>query len=212
MRFWRFDRNADYGLMDPFSNNVLSDVRIGKQWEDCLRVAGSLKTGKIGATELIRSLLHHKRPSSLAKAIGDLGKATKTIHALRTLTDKNYRRRILTQLNRGESRHTLARTISYGNKGELRQRYTDGQESQLGSLGLVTNIVILWNTLYLEAVINHLRAKGHTVLDSDIARLSPLLQDHIHFMGRYLFIMDPKVAAGNLRPLFERDEDDGLLW
>ncbi|XIV42848.1 Tn3 family transposase (plasmid) [Escherichia coli] len=28
----------------------------------------------------------------------------------------------------------------------MRKRYTDGQEDQLGALGLVTNAVVLWNT------------------------------------------------------------------
>jgi len=32
--------------------------------------------------------------------------------------------------------------------GELRQRYREGQEDQLGSLGLVINVIVLWNTLY----------------------------------------------------------------
>ena len=37
-------------------------------------------------------------------------------------------RRILTQLNRGESRHSLARAVFHGRRGEVRQRYREGQE------------------------------------------------------------------------------------
>jgi TnpA family transposase len=44
----------------------------------------------------------------------------KTIHALTFIADENKRRRTLTQLNRGEDRHKLARA---GKRGELRQRY-----------------------------------------------------------------------------------------
>ncbi|EDV4944061.1 transposase, partial [Salmonella enterica subsp. arizonae] len=36
--------------------------------------------------------------------------------------------------NRGESRHAVARAICHGQKGEIRKRYTDGQEDQLGAL------------------------------------------------------------------------------
>jgi len=39
--------------------------------------------------------------------------------------------------NRGEGRHSLARAIFHGQRGELRQRYREGQEDQLGVLGLV---------------------------------------------------------------------------
>lgn len=31
----------------------------------------------------------------------------------------------------------------------VRQRYREGQEDQLGALGLVVNVIVLWNTLYM---------------------------------------------------------------
>ncbi len=39
---------------------------------------------------------------------------------------KDYRRRILTQLNRGEGHHAVARAICYGQRGEIRKRYREG--------------------------------------------------------------------------------------
>jgi TnpA family transposase len=56
--------------------------------------------------------------------------------------DERYRRRILTQLNRGESRHSVARAVFHGQRGERRQRYREGQEDQLGALGLVVNAMV----------------------------------------------------------------------
>jgi hypothetical protein len=47
---------------------------------------------------------------------------------------------ILTQLNRGEGRHSVARAVFHGQRGELRQRYREGQEDQLGALGLVGRV------------------------------------------------------------------------
>lgn len=63
-----------------------------------------------------------------------------------------YRRHILTQLNRHESRNGLARHVFDGQKGELRQRYPEGQEDQLGAL--VVNALILWTTRYMNAALN----------------------------------------------------------
>src|SRR3546814_16779338 len=51
----------------------------------------------------------------------------------------------------------------------------EGQEDQLGALGLVLNMIVLWNTSYMEAALNQLRAAGFEVRDEDVARLSPLL-------------------------------------
>jgi hypothetical protein len=35
-------------------------------------------------------------------------------------------------------------------------------------------MIVLWNTIYVEAALNQLRLEGHQVLEADVARLSPL--------------------------------------
>src|ERR1700732_591070 len=117
------------------------------------------------------------------------------------IDDENKRRSTLTQLNRGEGRHSLGRAIFHGKRGELRQRYREGQEDQLGALGLAVNMIVLWNTIYMEAILNQLRLEEHQVYEADVARLSPLLHDHINMLGRYSFAMPETVARGELRPL-----------
>ena len=114
---------------------------------------------------------------------------------------QEHRRRILVQLNRGEGRHQLARIIFHGKRGELRQRYREGQEDQLGALGLVVNLVVLWNTIYMDAALDRLRADGFDVRPEDVARLSPLGFKHINMLGRYAFTLPETVARGELRPL-----------
>jgi len=99
------------------------------------------------------------------------------------IDDDAYRRRILTQLNRQEGRHAVARTIFYGQRGELRQRYKEGQEDQLGALGLVLNATILWNTMYLDRILDHLRETGQTLIPEDVIRLSPLQHEHLNVLG-----------------------------
>ena len=91
--------------------------------------------------------------------------------------------------------------VPWVQRGELRQRYREGQEDQLGALGLVVNIIVLWNTLYMDAALNRLRAEGHDVRDEDVARLSPLGFEHINMLGRYAFTLPDAVARGELRPL-----------
>ena len=110
---------------------------IAQNWDDFLRVAGSLKMGTISGSELIRSLQRGSKKSMLARAIGELGRIPKTLHLLAYIDDETFRRRILTQLNRGEGRHSLARKCFFGQRGELRQHYREGQEDQLGALGQV---------------------------------------------------------------------------
>ena len=51
------------------------------------------------------------------------------------------------------------RANGYGQRGEIRKRYREGQEDQLGALGLVTNAVVLWNTLYMQEALSWMRSK-----------------------------------------------------
>jgi hypothetical protein len=83
----------------------------------------------------------------------------------------------------------------------LRQRYREGQEDQLGALGLVVNIIVLWNTIYIDAALQQLRTEGFPVKAEDLARLSPLVFDHIKLLGRYSFSLPDSVQCGQLRPL-----------
>ena len=121
----------------------------------------------------------------MARGIREAGRAAKTLYLLRYMTDETYRRRILTQLNRGEGRHRLARAVFYGQKGELRQRYRAGQEDQLGALGFVVNLIVLWNTRYLDLALNEARTAGLEMRAEDVARLSPLGNAPIQLHGRY---------------------------
>ncbi len=174
---------------------------IERNWDDLLRVAGSLKMGTVSASELMRALQGGSRLSTLGRAIGEVGRIAKTLYLLRYVDDETYRRRILIQLNRGEGRHSLARATFHGQKGELRQRYREGQEDQLGALGLVVNAIVLWNTEYMEQALQTLRAEGMLPQPADIERLSPLGYEHINLLGRYHFTLTDALRRGELRPL-----------
>jgi TnpA family transposase len=210
-RFWRVDQKADYGALNVLAAQRINTTLITEHWEDLLRLAGSLKLGTVQASGLIRTLQTKDRPTRLARALEEVGRLVKTLYLLRYIEDEAYRRRILVQLNRGEGRHQLARVVFHGKRGELRQRYREGQEDQLGALGLVVNVIVLWNTIYMDAALDQLRADGHDLRDEDIARLSPLGFNHINMLGRYAFTLPETVARGELRPLRDprtaRDDD-----
>jgi len=74
-------------------------------------------------------------------------------HELRYIDDEAKRRGTLIQLNRGEARHSVARAVFHGRRGELRQHYRERQDDKLGALGLVLNMIVLWNSLYMQAAL-----------------------------------------------------------
>jgi len=201
-RYWRLNYDTDYGTLQGVARHKVSSKVITENWDDILRVGGSLSMGTVSASEFMRTLQAGGRSTTLARAIGEVGRLAKTLYMLSYIDDENYRRRILNQLNRGESRHTLARIILHGKRGEIRQRYREGQEDQLGALGLVLNMVVLWNTIYMEAALTQLRQEGQIeIRPEDVARLSPLGFAHLNMLGRYHFQLPEAIQRGQLRPL-----------
>src|SRR5260370_36302746 len=172
-RFWRIDPNADYGPLNDISRHRVNAARIAENWDDFLRLAGSLKLGRVPATGIMRTLQVGERATRLAQGIAEFGRIDKTIHTLNFIDDEVKRRRTLVQLNRGEGRHGLSRVVFHGKRGELRQRYQEGQEDQLGALGLVVNMIVLWNTIYTQAALEQLQAEGSPILERDIPHLTP---------------------------------------
>jgi len=200
-RFWRMSKEDDYGDLNDLSRHVLNTRLIAEHWDDMLRLAGSLKLGKVKATAVMRTLQRAGSLSGLGRAVAEVGRVEKTLYLLAYVQDEAYRRRILVQLNRGEGRHAVARAVFHGRKGELRQRYHEGMEDQLGALGLVVNALVLWNTRYLQQALEQHQAAAEPPEPGDVARLSPLLHEHINMLGRYDFTLPEGIAAGQLRPL-----------
>ena len=131
-RFWRIERKADYGLLNFVSGHNISLQKIEPHWDDMLRLVGSLKLGRVPAADIMRTLQVGERPTRLAQAIAEFGRIDKTLHTLTYIDDEAKRRGTLTQFNRGEGRHSVARAVFHGKRGELRQHYREGQEDQLG--------------------------------------------------------------------------------
>ena len=74
-------------------------------------------------------------------------------------------------------------------------------------MGLVVNIIVLWNTLYMTAAVERLKQHGYPVKDEDLARLPPLIYGHINMLGCYSFAVPDEVARGELRPLHNPDDN-----
>jgi TnpA family transposase len=140
---------ADYGSLNSLARSKVS-LRIHESWPDMLRIAGSLHTGAVRVYDLVRMLSRDGKAGRLGQAFEHYGRIAKTLHLLSVIDDEGYRRRMSSLINIHEERHRLARKVFHGHRGRLRQRHREGQEDQLGALGLVLNAVVLWTTRYMD--------------------------------------------------------------
>jgi hypothetical protein len=52
-------------------------------------------------------------------------------------------------------------------------------------LSLLSNAVLIWNTMQMTRILAQLRAAGQQVNDQDLARVSPLAHAHVIASGSY---------------------------
>ena len=198
---YRVDPHAFYGPINNLTRARINTRMICESWDDLLRVAGSLRTGAVRPAELFRYFTGGGNPTPIGRALMELGKLDRSADLATFFDDELLRRRVNTQLNRQESRHQLARKICHGQRGELRQKYREGMEDQLSALGFLTNVAILWNTVYTARALEQIHREGKRPAAAHIARLSPPGFDHLNMLGRYNFLLPDIVRGGQLRPL-----------
>ena len=175
--------------------------------DDLLRVAGSLKLGWVTASLLISKLQAGVRQNALTRALREYGRLVKTCFILQWIKSEDYRRRIHRQLNKGEALHALRRFLFFAHEGKVRRRQTEQQTDQILCLNLVTNAVVTWNTVYMEAALAQLRTEGVLAGDLDLSHLSPALYGHLNPYGKYRFDLDEDLHGAALRPLRTPGDD-----
>jgi TnpA family transposase len=174
---------------------------IRQHWDDMLRVAASLKLKWVTASLLIRKLQAFPRQHILTRALQEYGRLVKTIFVLRYFHNEAYRRRIGTQLNKGEKLHTLRAYLHSANRGRIRKKYPDEHLNQANCLNLITNAITVWNTVYMQVAIDHLREQGQEITEEDLLHLSPARFEHINIHGKYSFDISVPLNNSGLRPL-----------
>lgn len=135
------------------------------------------------------------------RAFQEYGKLPKTIHILRWYADEANRRRLNRQLNKGEALHSLRSHLFFANQGELRSQPDEQLRNQVGCLNLVTNAVIVWNTVYIEKVIAQLRKEGLSISDEDLKGIWPTRHANLNVYGKYFFNLVHIGQKQALRPL-----------
>ena len=191
----------NYPRLRPAIKGRINRQRVLDWWDEMLRVAGSMKLGHVTASLLLQKLQAYPQQNALAQALQEYGRLIRTLHVLRWYANKDGRRRVMRQLNKGESLHDLRAYLMIANKGHVRRNRGEDLGNQASCLNLVTNAVILWNTVYMAEAVAQLRREGYPIHDSDLARVWPTRYEHLNVYGRFHFDVEEAQRRQGLRPL-----------
>ena len=173
-------------LSGIFSGTTDLDL-IEEQWDALVRVAASLKNRIVSAHVIAKRLIGAGATNRLAKALTHLGRLIKTIYLLRYIDDDELRRQTERQLNRGELRHKLAKYVFFMEQGQFRRGDYDRIMSKASCLSLISNAILIWNTLLIGQVLEEAGRDGKAFSPEAVSHVSPLAYRHVIVNGTYDF-------------------------
>ena len=200
-RLYSFGKPSDHPALEPMIAGRINLALIRAHWAAILRIVASIRTGTVTASVIMRQLAAYPRQNGVAAALRELGRLERTLFTLDWIEDPDLRRSTGQELNKGESRNSLARAVFIHRLGEIRDRTYENQQHRASGLNLVVTAIILWNTRYLERAVATLR-QTEDVSDHLLAHLSPLGWEHVNLTGDYIWDAQQVLEnAGQLRPL-----------
>ena len=194
------DRTADYGVLKPLIGGAINCDLIDENWPEVLRLAASIKAGTVPPSVILKKIAAFPRQNALNRTFREIGRIERSIFTCDWLLDPDLRRRSHGNLNKGESRHALARAVFFHRLGELRDRTAEAMAYRASGLNLVVNAIILWNTTYLGRAVEFVRSHGINIPDDALAHVAPVKWDHIALTGDYLW-SDIDKPRERFRPL-----------
>jgi TnpA family transposase len=130
-----------------------------------------------------------------------VGRVDRTLFTLAWLQSPELRRRVTAGLNKGEAAHALRRAVCFYRHGAIHDRAVEDQRHRASALNLVVAAIVLWNTVYLDLAVAHLRARGRPIPEEHLPHLSPLGWEHITLTGEYRWEPDLTRRPGERRAL-----------
>ena len=198
LRLWRIDRHAHYGPLDGLARNHINTPLIAEHWDEICRLTASLRAGTVVSSAILRTLQRgpafQPRPRPGRTRPGNQDPARARIRPRPGISPHDP-----SHAQPASAATRWPATSSTGQRGQLRKHYQVGQENQLDNLGIMVNVIVLWQTVYTQAALEHLAASGYPLDPADVARLTPLGHPTINLDGRYRTTSRPPTTG--LRPL-----------
>ena len=178
-------KDAKYEHIDELFSDTIDWNLIETHFPDMLRVALSIKAGKITASTLLRKLSTYSRKNRLYQAFRELGRAIRTGYLMNYIGDEELRSTIQAATNKSEGFNCFTKWVLFGGDGIIAENNRDEQRKIIKYNHLVSNCIIFYNVFHITQILQELVMEGHKIEEDTIAALSPYITQHINRFGRY---------------------------
>jgi len=175
LKFFLPDKHSRYRHIDELFSETIDWDLITTHYDDMLRVAVSIRSGKLLASTILRKLGTYSRKNKLYLAFRELGRVVRTEFLLNYLNDLALRRLIHGAINKNEGFNRFAQWASFGGHGVLAENNRDEQRKLIKYNHLVANCLIFYNVYAMTVALHKLFRAGVLLNDEILRCLSPYL-------------------------------------
>jgi TnpA family transposase len=155
---------------------------IEQQYDEMVRYATALVERTADPETILRRFTRGNLQHPTYRALGELGKAVKTIFLCRYLDSETLRREIHEGLNVVENWNSANGFIFFGKGGEVASNRLEDQEVSVLALHLLQSCLVYINTLMLQCVLAD-SSWWQRMAEADRRGLSPLVWGHVSPYG-----------------------------
>ncbi|MED3329728.1 Tn3 family transposase [Bacillus thuringiensis] len=190
-----------YNHINFMVGGTIQVKKIRENLDEILRLVSSVRQGTVTASLILKKLSSYPRQNSLSIALREIGRIERSLYMLKWIQDPEHRRKVQVELNKGESKNSLARAVFFNQLGEIRDRSYEDQLHRASGLQLIISAIVTWNSIYISRAIETLRNNGIHIPEEYIQHISPLGWEHIALTGDYIWNLNQECNFENLRPL-----------
>jgi TnpA family transposase len=189
LTFFHPGHGARFEHIDALFTDRIDWALIRRHLPDMLRVALSIKGGKLTPSTILRRLGTYSRKNKLYYAFRELGRAVRTTFLLDYVHDVALREIIFAATNKSEEFNQFTDWVAFASK-VIPENLRHEQSKIIKYNHLVANLLILYNVDEMTRVFNELVAQGHALDAEMLEAFSPYRTEHINRFGRYVLDMD----------------------
>lgn len=197
--FYKPDRGTRYENINGLFSESINWELIETHLPDMLRIALSIKAGKLTPSTILRRLGTASRKNKLYFAFRELGRVVRTEFLLKYIGDVELRKTIQAATNKSEEFNQFIKWLFFGNQGIIAENVRHEQRKVVKYNQLVANLAILHNVEAMTGVLKEMQGEGLPIDEEILAGLAPYRTEHINRYGDYTLDLERKLPPMNYK-------------
>lgn len=181
-----------YPHLQPVLTRPINWELVRQQYDQMMKYATALRFGTAETEAILKRFTRNNLKHPTYQALGELGKAVKTIFLCTYLHSEELRREINEGLNVVENWNSANSFIFYGKGGEIATNRMEDQEMAVLSLHLLQNCLVYINTIMFQNVLSE-KKWFDLMASEDLRALTPLIYTHVNPYGTFRLDMKERL-------------------